>query len=268
MSGLKELKYSIIIFFIALFFTSTIFLSLYWFFNIRNFPPQLGFGTWVFTLAAILIPTYFIEIKIIKKLNLSNKRRDIIIYSSLICVVMINFSLMDLMRNYNNQSTIINTIDNLDQVKTSKLTVKNFEIINQPFIYKNIKVTKSSRYLQVYFLYPFKSQQNNIYYSLKFEKIPETRFFTEEEQMENLLMETKAKMQNYDFQKINNFQYLTVMDPDYDLYGKTVSDYSAKFLQPLLTKSDDDKSFNIKFIIGIFFFYIAIFLLSRVEEWK
>lgn len=272
MKGIKELKYSILILLAALLFTSSISLSLYWLFNIHPFPPKFGLDIWIILILVLLIPAYFIEIKLIKNFKLSKKREGVIILSSLFCIVMINFSMMDFMKNNYQTTKIISSVDEIYNSKSPKLIIKNFEIINNPVIYKNIRINKrsGSQYLQLYFLYPFKSEQNKnkVYYSLQFEILSDTKFFTEEEQMENFLTEKKKELQNYDFYRIKKFTYLTITDPNFDCYNKAVSNYSDIFLTPIANENDENQNSNIKFIVGVFLFYIIIFLLTRVEEWK
>lgn len=86
--------------------------------------------------------------------------------------------------------------------------------------------------------------------------------------MENFLTEKKKELQNYDFYRIKKFTYLTITDPNFDCYNKAVSNYSDIFLIPIANENDENQNSNIKFILGVFLFYIIIFLLTRVEEWK
>lgn len=270
MSGLKEFKYSIIVFFIALAFISSAFLILFWFFNIRNFPPQFGVGSWIIIFLILLIPTYFIELKLIKNWELSEKRKEIIIGTSLFCIMMMSFGLINLVSDFSDSQKTISTIEELNSSRRKYVSIGKFEIINKPIIYKYIKInTKSgTHYLQLYFLYPFKSQKDKFYCSLLFEKISDTKFFTEEEQMENFLNETKTEIRNYDFQKTNKFEYITVMDPNYDHYYDAVPDKQSIFLTPRKKIDNDSISFSIKYFVGLFLLYIAIFLLTKVENWK
>ncbi|MDO3427193.1 hypothetical protein QWT87_20135 [Chryseobacterium sp. APV1] len=270
MSGFREFKYSIIIFIIGLITTSFIFIPSYWLFNIHPFPPKFGFGTWIFAILFTLIPAYSIEMKFIQKFRLSEKRKDIILFSSLLCILIIQFGVMNLMNSYKEDvKAKTTTVEKIYESRSPKLFIEKFEVINEPIIYKTIKenTNNGTRYLQIYFLYHF-IPNSNTYYSLKFEELSDTNFIPEEMQMGIFMNRIKSEMQNYDFQKIKTFKYLTITDPDYDSYGKAVSDYSGVFLQPINKKDDEDLFLGAKIIVVGFLLYLVIFLLSRVEDWK
>lgn len=129
MSGFREFKYSIIIFIIGLITTSFIFIPSYWLFNIHPFPPKFGLDIWIILILVLLIPAYFIEIKLIKNFKLSKKREGVIILSSLFCIVMINFSMMDFMKNNYQTTKIISSVNEIYNSKSPKLIIKNFEIL-------------------------------------------------------------------------------------------------------------------------------------------
>lgn len=275
MTGFQEFKYSFLVFLVALLFILPAFSILYWIFNIYHFPPILGRGNIIIICLALLIPTYFIEIQLIKRFKLSEKRKYVTIYSSLFCILLMLFPMADIISFYNSKSKTISTIEEVYDSKSLGLTINNFEISNQPIIYKHIKINKKSgtHYLQVYFLYPFKNKHgDNIYYSLQFETIADTKFYTEEELLDNLLKDSEARMQNYDFQKIKNFEYLTVMDPDYEQYQNATNHVQSIFLKPIKKtfpkEYEDLNKFNFKFMIIMFLGYIVVFLLSRIEDWK
>ncbi|MBL7878598.1 MAG: hypothetical protein JNN23_01865, partial [Chryseobacterium gambrini] len=125
---------------------------------------------------------------------------------------------MNLMNSYKEDvKAKTTTVEKIYESRSPKLFIEKFEVINVPIIYKTIKenTNNGTRYLQIYFLYHF-IPNSNTYYSLKFEELSDTNFIPEEMQMGIFMNRIKSEMQNYDFQKIKTFKYLTITDSDYD----------------------------------------------------
>jgi hypothetical protein len=80
-------------------------------------------------------------------------------------------------------------------------------------------------------------------------------------------------MKGYDFQKIKNFEYITKMSPEFsDFSGAIPAEQKAVILKPVTIsveqKAQEKATSIIWAIVIIFLGYIAIFLLSRVPNWK
>ncbi|WP_428067834.1 hypothetical protein [Chryseobacterium gambrini] len=104
-------------------------------------------------------------------------------------------------------------------MKNSGVRIKNFKIVENPVIQRQVKLLKSSKkIIQIVFLYPFRSEKKNIYYALTFKKYLD--FETDEKktnfEFNRLLKQAENSLKQYDFQKIKNFEYITMMSYDYD----------------------------------------------------
>jgi hypothetical protein len=277
MNALKEFKYSMITFIIAVIFNTVVLFSLYYFFNIRKFPPTYGRDFWVITVLILLALTFFVKKILVRNYDISSSRKSIIIFSSMFCTYMTMLFFLEFLSNYGIKTKEISSVGEIHKARSVDLVIKNFDVINQPIIYSTIISRKkpTGKYAQVFFAYPFISEKKNIFYCIKFEMAIEREADeqTQKAEMNYLLRRSRDTiMKNYDFHKIKNFEYLTKMSSEYNEFSTTVSEKNAIFLKPISEtvqkRSNDEMSYCIKGILAVFIGYIAIFLLSRVTNWK
>ncbi|MFC3161306.1 hypothetical protein SAMN05443633_101379 [Chryseobacterium arachidis] len=276
--AVKEFKYSMITFILSLLSNITIISLLYYFFNIRQFPPKYGRDFWIIAVLILLAITFFIKKICVQKLDLSSSRKSIIIFTSMFCSYLIMLFNVELLSHCGIKTKEIPNIESVYSAKSRYLVIKNFEVIRQPIIYSHIVSQKKpvSRYAQVIYIYPFKSEKYDIFYCLKFKKDIEGKNNEERQKkaMNDLLLYTRdTLMKKYDFQKIKTFEYITKMSPEYNEFSQAISsNKNVIFLKPntdnMEKKADKEILFSAKSILVAFLAYIAIFLLTRVTNWK
>lgn len=278
MNGFKEFWYSMKVFVISLTANLIIFTVLYYFFNIRQFPPKYGRGFWIIAVLVLLGITLFIQRALVKRSCYSSSRKNIIIFSSMLCTYLIMLCSIDLLSLYESKTKQIANIEEVYTAKSISLTIRNFDIVQNPTVYSTIIATKKpvSKYAQVVFAYPFQSKNQDIFYFLIFKKQIDQH--TDEEnrkqQLDNLVVYARNTiMKSYNFQKIKNFEYITKMSPEYrDISGVIPEGQKAVLLKPVITPVEEEAKKEIvsmiRAIIIIFFGYIVVFLLSRVPNWK
>jgi|GEM_PF-6251160 len=278
MNGFKEFWYSMKVFIISLLTNLTLLTVLYYIFNIRQFPPKYGRDFWIITTLILWSVTFFVKKNRVMRSGYSSFRKSVIIFSSMFCTFMIMLFSIDLLSLYNTKTKEIANIKELYTANSKGLTIRNFNVIRSPMIYSGIKSRKKpvSRYAQVVFAYPFQSKNHDVFYSLIFEKPIDQNSDEENQkhQLDDFLVYTRDTiMKNYDFQKTKNFEYITKMSPEYGDISEVIPEgEKAVLLKPVITpveeKAKEEIISMIRAILIVFFGYIAIFLLSRVPNWK
>lgn len=278
MNGFKEFRFSMKVFIISLLTNLTLLTLFYYIFNIRQFPPKFGREFWIITTVISLPVMFFVKKDRVMRSGYSSFRKSVIIFSSMFCTFMIMLFSVDLLSFYNTKTKEIANIEEVYTTNSRGLTIRNFDIVISPMIYSGIKSRKKpvSRYAQVVFAYPFQSKNRDIFYALIFEK-PIDQNSDEEnqkQQLDDFLVYTRDTiMKNYDFQKIKNFEYITKMSPEYrDISEVIPEEQDAILLKPVITpveeKAKQEIISRIRAIIIVILGYVAIFLLSRVPNWK
>ncbi|NML56314.1 hypothetical protein [Chryseobacterium cheonjiense] len=278
MNGFKEFWYSMKVFIISLLTNLTLLTLFYYIFNIRQFPPKFGREFWIITSVISLSVTFFVKKNRVMRSGYSSFRKSVIIFSSMFCTFMIMLFSIDLLSLYNTKTKEIANIEEVYTTNSRGLTIRNFDIIISPMIYSGIKSRKKpvSKYAQVVFTYPFQSKNQDIFYCLIFKKQIDRNSDEEnrKQQLNELVVYTRDTiMKNYNFQKIKNFEYITKMSPEYrDISEALPEGQKAVLLKPVITpveeKAKEEIISMIRAILIVFFGYIAIFLLSRVPNWK
>lgn len=278
MNGFKEFGYSMKVFIITLVSNLTILTLLYYFFNICQFPPEYDRDFWVVTTLISLSVTFFVQKIMVVGYSYTSSRKSIIIFSSLFCTFMIMLFSIDLLSLYGSKTKEIANIEEVYASKSKGLTIRNFDIIRSPMIYSRImtRKKKTSKYAQVTFTYPFQSKNHDVYYCLIFKKElnEESDNDVQKKQLNDFLVYILDHvMKGYDFQKIKNFEYITKMSPEFsDFSGAIPAEQKAVILKPVTIsveqKAQEKATSIIWAIVIIFLGYIAIFLLSRVPNWK
>ena len=185
---------------------------------------------------------------------------------------------IDLLSLYESKTRQIANIEEVYTAKSISLTIRHFNIIKNPTIYATIIAKKKpvSKYAQVVFAYPFQSKNQDIFYCLIFKKQIDQNSDEEnrKQQLDDLVVYTRDTiMKNYNFQKIKNFEYITKMSPEYrDVSEVIPQEKKVVLLKPVITaieeKAKEEIRSMIRAIAVLFLGYIAIFLLSKVPNWK
>ncbi|SHF45033.1 hypothetical protein SAMN05444408_12215 [Chryseobacterium takakiae] len=266
------------VFIISLLTNLTLLTVLYYIFNIRQFPPKYGRDFWIITTLIAWSVTFFVKKDRVMRSGYSSFRKSVIIFSSMFCTFMIMLFSIDLLSLYDTKTKEIVNIEEVYAANSRGLTIRNFNVIRSPMIYSGIKSRKKpvSRYAQVVFVYPFQSKNHDVFYSLIFEKPIDQNADEENQkkQLDDFLVYTRDTiMKNYDFDKIKNFEYITKMSREYrDISEAIPEGQKAVLLKPVITLVEEKAKVEIlsmiRAIAVVFLGYIAIFLLSRVPNWK
>jgi len=219
MSDFREFKYSVITLICALIINISIISALYWFFNIRRFPPIFERDILIITILILTALTLLITKFLIAHFDIPSKRKNTVTALVNSCLFLSLLFYSNIVSNFWAKTQEINNIEEIYTVKNSGVRIKNFKIVENPVIQRQVKLLKSSKkIIQIVFLYPFRSEKKNIYYALTFKKYLD--FETDEKktnfEFNRLLKQAENSLKQYDFQKIKNFEYITMMSYDYD----------------------------------------------------
>ena len=258
-----------IIFMIGVIFNITIIFVLYWIFTLNQVPLNSGEYTSVITAIILLISTFLIKDKLLDKFDIPQFRKTVILLSSMLATLMTMVLFTIFLNEYNYKARKIEKIEDFNASRTNSVRIKNFEIINKPFVYSKLDTRRNNtKYYELFFLYPFKSKDHQFYYVLNFEKqIERWSEDDHEAQYAKFLKKTKDSLKHYDFHQTHTFE--SISSTKFST-GLPENQRNTIFLEPTTQfKKFDKKDSTVRVVIGfivILISYIVIFFISNTKK--